>query len=241
MSRVALVTGASGGIGSATVRRLLADGVVVTGIDLAPSRVQEAGYHHLVGDVRELEVLRAAVTGVIRREGRLDVVVCAAAVMQGGRPVWETDVEQARQLWQDDVATVWQAARACIPVMLEGPDPGGCRFVALASVAGERGLFHLGGYVAAKHAVIGVVRAIAADLVGTGVTACAVSPGSTRTQMLAQTAAIYDVDDVEDFASHQLVRRLLDPQEVAAAVVFACSPQGAVLNGSVLSAAGGFG
>lgn len=146
MSRVALVTGASGGIGSATVRRLLADGVVVTGIDLAPSRVQEAGYHHLVGDVRELEVLRAAVTGVIRREGRLDVVVCAAAVMQGGRPVWETDVEQARQLWQDDVATVWQAARACIPVMLEGPDPGGCRFVALASVAGERGLFHLGGY-----------------------------------------------------------------------------------------------
>ncbi len=76
--------------------------------------------------------------------------------------------------------------------MLAGPDPGGCRFVAVASAAGERGLFQLAGYTASKHAVVGIVRGLAADLVGTGVTAVAVVPGSTDTPMLAATADLYD-------------------------------------------------
>jgi NAD(P)-dependent dehydrogenase (short-subunit alcohol dehydrogenase family) len=68
-----------------------------------------------------------------------------------------------------------------VPVMLRGPCPSQCRFVAVASAAGERGLFKLAGYVASKHAVIGIVRGLAADLVGTGLAVMAVSPGSTDT------------------------------------------------------------
>lgn len=125
-----------------------------------------------------------------------------------------------------DVVGVWNTASVCVPYMLSGPSPSGCRFVAVASAAGSRGLFHLSAYNAAQHAVLGLVRGLAADLVATGVTAAAVSPGSTRTQMLSATAEMYGLDDVEQFATSHLVRRLIDPAEVAAAVAFCCSMEG---------------
>jgi NAD(P)-dependent dehydrogenase (short-subunit alcohol dehydrogenase family) len=124
--------------------------------------------------------------------------------------------------------------------MLEGPAPAGCRFVAVASAAGTYGLFHLAAYNATKHAVVGIVKGLAADLVGTGVTACAVSPGSTDTDMLRATAALYDVS-TDDLVRHQLIRRVIDPTEIAAAIAFCASPEGGVVNGTILHADGGFG
>jgi NAD(P)-dependent dehydrogenase (short-subunit alcohol dehydrogenase family) len=124
--------------------------------------------------------------------------------------------------------------------MLNGPDPHGCRFVAVASAAGSHGLFRLAGYNVAKHAVIGMVRGLAADLVGTGVTAVAVSPGSTDTQMLQATADIYGLQTVDAFIASSPIRRILKPEELAETITFCCSRTGAVLNGSVVSASGGF-
>jgi NAD(P)-dependent dehydrogenase (short-subunit alcohol dehydrogenase family) len=123
--------------------------------------------------------------------------------------------------------------------MLDGPNPAECRFVAVASAAGERGLFKLAGYVASKHAVIGIVRGLAADLVGTGLTAVAVSPGSTDTPMLAATADLYDTTP-GGLAEHQGIRRLIAPEEIAATIALCCSPAGAALNASVIRADGGF-
>ena len=121
------------------------------------------------------------------------LVVAAAAVLAGGAPLWETPAEHLETLWQVDVLGIHHLAVATVPRMLAGPDPSRGRFVALASAAGERGLFHLAAYTAAKHAVVGLVRGLAADLVGTGVTAVAVSPGATDTAMLAATADLYGV------------------------------------------------
>jgi NAD(P)-dependent dehydrogenase (short-subunit alcohol dehydrogenase family) len=101
-------------------------------------------------------------------------------------------------------------------------------------------LWHLAGYNAAKHAVVGLVRGLATDLRGTGVTATAVSPGSTTTDMLTASAALYGLADVSEFAAHQLVERLLDPDEVAAAVSWLCGPQSSAVTGTVLHADGGF-
>lgn len=92
----------------------------------------------------------------------------------------------------------------------------------------------------AKHAVVGIVRALAADLVGTGVTAVAVSPGSTRTEMLDATAAVYGLADVESFATSHLLRRIIDPLEVAEVIAFLCSIYGAVANGADIPIGGGF-
>ena len=250
--RVALVTGAARGIGAATVDRLVADGCHVVALDscgggglATRADLDAVATRHgervlpVVADVRDRAALAAVVDRALEQWGRLDVAVAAAAVIRGGAPLWLTPDAELDELWDVDARGVWNTAAATVPAMLAGPDPSGCRFVAVASAAGSRGLFHLAAYTAAKHAVVGIVKGLAADLVGTGVTASAVSPGSTDTDMLATTAALYDVP-AADLAGHQLLQRLLDASEVAAAIAWCASPAGGVVNGTVLHADGGF-
>ncbi|WP_257952835.1 mycofactocin-coupled SDR family oxidoreductase [Nocardioides sp. B-3] len=183
--------------------------------------------------------MRAAADAAMERWGRLDAAVAGAAVMVGGSPQWETSDADLDTLWGIDVLGARNTAAVAVPLMVEGPDPAGCRFVAVASTAGSRGLFHLAGYTVVKHAVIGLVRGLAADLVGTGVTAVAVSPGATGTTMLEATARIYGLDDAAALAAHQLSRRVHEPDEVAATIAHCCSVAGGLLNGSVLEVGGG--
>lgn len=240
MTRVVLVTGAARGIGAATARALLARGDRVVAVDELDVAAGGSQLVSCVADVRDRAALAAAVDLALDTWGRLDAAVAAAAVVAGGRPLWETPEAELDLLWDVDVKGVWNTAAVTVPAMLAGPEPAGCRFVAVASAAGHHGLHHLAAYNAAKHAVIGLVKGLAADLVGTGATACAVSPGSTRTPMLEATAALYGLDDVEAFAENQLLRRILEPDEVAATIAFCCSPEAAALNGSVVHADGGF-
>ena len=192
-----------------------------------------------VADVRNLSALRAAVEVALDRWGRLDAAVAAAGVIAGGNPLWDTGEDVVQRLWDVNVLGVWNTAAATVPAMLENPEPGGARFVAVASAAGTFGLAHLAAYNASKHAVIGLVKGLAADLAGTGIAACAVSPGSTDTEMLAATARLYGETDIGVFAENQLVRRILTPDEVASAVVYCCS-RDSVINGSVVHSDGGF-
>jgi SDR family mycofactocin-dependent oxidoreductase len=259
-SRVALVTGAARGIGAATVADLCRRGYRVTALDVCsggdvppgigyplatPADLARVAATHpdqilaIRSDVRDREALDMAVNATIERFGRLDAVVAAAGVVIGGLPQWETPPEQLQTLFDINVMGVWNTAAATVPTMLTQPDPSGCRFVAVASAAGERGLHKLTGYSASKHAVVGIVRGLAADLVGTGITAVAVSPGSTRTPMLGATADLYDTSP-EELGAQQSLRRLLEPEEIAATIALCCSPEGAALNGSVLRADGGF-
>jgi SDR family mycofactocin-dependent oxidoreductase len=240
--RVALVTGAAGGIGSATVARLLRDDHAVVALDIRTGVEGLAGERvvPVVADVRDRLALDSAVAMALDRFGRLDVVVAAAAVIRGGAPLWETDAADLDELLGVDTRGVWHTAAAAVPAMLAGPDPSGCRFVAVASAAGHQGMFGLAAYNVAKHAVVGLVKGLAADLVGTGVTAVAVSPGATRTPMLDATADLYGLPNTDPLVERQLLQRVLEPDEVAAAIAFCCSREGAVLNGGVVHADGGF-
>lgn len=261
LPRVALVTGAARGIGAATVDLLAAQGYGVVAVDWCAGDAAPVGIPYAMpteddlvrradrhegrvvpcpADVRDRAALDGAVAIALDRWGRLDAAVAGAAVILGGRPLWETPRQDLDLLWDIDVVGVWNTAAAVIPAMLAGPDPSGCRFVAVASAAGSHGLHGLAAYGMAKHAVVGLVKGLAADLVGTGITAAAVSPGSTRSDMLAATADLYGLPGPEPFADQQLVRRLLEPEEIAASIAFCCSREGAVVNGSVLHADGGF-
>ena len=252
---VALVTGAARGIGTAVVRRLLARGFVVHALDscagtsagtsyplatradldavvaLDPDRVVP-----VVADIRDLAALTDAADRAVATYGSLDVVVANAAVMAGGAPLWQTTAEDLRLLWETDALGVWNTAHATVPHLLRSERSPA--FVAVASAAAEHGLWHLAAYCMAKHAVVGIARGLAADLRGTGVTACAVSPGSTDTRMLRATADLYEVT-VEELAQSQTTGRPLDPDEVAAVVELAATA-GPVVHGSVLHADGGF-
>jgi SDR family mycofactocin-dependent oxidoreductase len=258
MSRVAVVTGAARGIGAAVVRRLAEQGWQVVAVDLCadlPGVPYPLGTHDdllsvaapwpdtvrpIVADVRSPEALTSAIAVAERDFGGLDAAVAAAAVMAGGRPLWDTTDAEWDALFDTGVRGVLNLARAAMPLLLRRPEPRSGRFVALASAAAHNGLWHLAGYNAAKHAVVGLVRGLAADLRGLGVTATAVSPGSTDTPMLAATADLYGLSDVGEFANHQLVDRLLAPDEVAAAVCWLCSAESGAVTGSVLHADGGF-
>ncbi|HEY0538114.1 MAG TPA: mycofactocin-coupled SDR family oxidoreductase [Actinoallomurus sp.] len=256
--RVAMVTGAARGIGAAVVGRLADEGWRVIAVDVcadlpgvgyplgtreqlnALARRWPASVLDVVADVRDVGALQEA-AGIAEREfGGLDAAVAAAAVMAGGRPLWETTDGEWDALFEIGVRGVANLARACVPLLLRRPEPRSGRFVALASAAGHRGLWHLAGYNAAKHAVVGLIRGLATDLRGTGVTATAVSPGSTRTAMLDASAALYDLADVEEFAEHQLIERLLEPEEVAAAVTWLCGEGSSAITGTVIHADGGF-
>jgi SDR family mycofactocin-dependent oxidoreductase len=252
VSRVALVTGAARGIGAATVSRLVADGYRVMALDSCEGpplatrdQLESLTELHgdrvltLVADVRDRMVLQGAALETVRTWGRLDVAVAAAGVIRGGRSLWETPDEDLDELLGVVTKGVWNTAAVTIPVMLAGPHPPGCRFVAVASAAGSHGLFRLAAYTTAKHAVVGLVKGLAADLVGTGITASAVSPGATDTHMLSTTASLYDVP-TDELINRQLIRRVIDPAEIAAAIAFCASPTGGVVNGTVLHADGGF-
>ncbi|MGH3951559.1 MAG: mycofactocin-coupled SDR family oxidoreductase [Pseudonocardiaceae bacterium] len=255
--RVAVVTGAARGIGAATVRRLAASGWRIVAVDRCsddprvdyPLATREqlaalAAAHpdaviDVVADVQDLAGLRKAVALAEDRFGGLDAAVAAAAVMAGGMPLWETDDSDWDALFSVGVHGVANLVRAAIPALLRRPEPRSGRFVALASAAAHRGMWHLSGYNAAKHAVVGLVKGLAHDLRGTGVCATAVSPGSTRTDKLTASAKLYELGDVDEFARHHLLERLLEPDEVAATVCWLCSPESSALTGTVVHADGG--
>lgn len=255
--RVAVVTGAARGIGAATVRRLAREGWAVVAVDRCaddpdvPYPLAEPRQLDLLAegfplirtvraDVRDAAALRHAVELAETEFGGLDAAVGAAAVMLGGAALWEQTDTQWRTLLDVDVLGVANLAAAAVPALLRRPAPRSGRFVALASAAAHRGLWGLGAYCAAKHAVVGLVRGLACDLRDTGVNAVAVSPGSTRTDMLRATADVYGLSDTDRLADQQLTGRPLEPEEVASVVAWACSADSFAVTGSVLHADGGF-
>jgi SDR family mycofactocin-dependent oxidoreductase len=254
MARVALVTGAARGIGAATVTALVADGWRVVAVDrgaddpnvpyplgtraeldaLASDVVVTA-----VADTRDAAALANAVAAAEARWGGLDAAIAVAGVIAGGVPAWELPLEQERAVLDIDLGGVLTLARVAVPALLRRPSPRRGRFVAVASAAATRGLPMLAAYCAAKAGVTGFVRALAVELRGTGITANAVSPGSTSTAILDESARLYALPDVQAFAAQQPLERLLRPDEVAAAIAFLVGDGGSGITGAAVPVDGG--
>jgi SDR family mycofactocin-dependent oxidoreductase len=251
---VALVTGAARGIGAATARRLAAEGWAVVAVDRAGDDPRlpypmgtRAELDSLAGDgigvvqadVTDAAALEAVVADVRERHGGLDAAVAAAGVIAGGVPLWEMPAEQLDAVLAVNLHGVVATARAAIPAMLADPEPRSGRFIAVSSTAASRGLPLLSAYCASKAGVSGLVRGLAADLRGTGVTANAVSPGSTRTPILDESARLYGLPSAEEFAAQQPVERLLDADEVAAMIAWLAGPAGGAVTGADIPVDGG--
>jgi NAD(P)-dependent dehydrogenase (short-subunit alcohol dehydrogenase family) len=106
--------------------------------------------------------------------------------------------------------------------------------VAVSSAAGVRGLPQLAAYSASKHGVIGLVTSMAAELGPLGITANVVCPGSTVTDMLKASAAVYGLASEDEFIQHHLLPRLLQPEEIATAIAFLCGPGASGMTGGVI-------
>src|SRR5215471_14743160 len=261
--RVALVTGAGRGIGAATVRALAAGGWRVLAVDLAADDpavpyglasqgelavvVADAGavakdpgqVAGFVADVRDAGALASAVADAETRWGGLDAAIACAGVIAGGLRQWDVPLDQEQAVLDIDLGGVLNLARAAVPALLRRPAPRSGRFLAVASAAATRGLPMLAAYCAAKAGVTGLIRALAAELADSGVTANAVSPGSTATPILDESARLYRLPGAEAFAGQQPMGRLLDPAEVAAVLAFLASPASSGMTGAIVPVDGG--
>jgi SDR family mycofactocin-dependent oxidoreductase len=258
-SRVAVVTGAGRGVGAATVLALANSGWSVLATDIAAddpalpypmatpadlsrlsAEVRAPGQvHTFPADVRDPAAVEAAVAEAESRWGGLDAAIAAAGVIAGGVPLWQMPAGQQQAVLDVNLGGVLTLARAAIPALLRRPAPRSGRFLAVASAAATRGLPMLAAYCAAKAGVAGLIRALAAELADSGVTANAVSPGSTATPILAESARLYGLPTAEAFARQQPMGRLLDAAEVAAVLAFLAGPGSSGMTGAIVPVDGG--
>jgi SDR family mycofactocin-dependent oxidoreductase len=254
---VAVVTGAARGVGAATVHALAADGWSVLALDIAaddpalPYSLASAaeldavaasagpGVKPFVADVRDEAALTAAVADAVDEWGGLDAAIACAGVIAGGVAAWKLPAPEQRAVLDVNLGGVIALAHAAIPELLRRPEPRSGRFLAVASAAATRGLPLLAAYCAAKAGVTGFVRALAAELADSGVTANAVSPGSTDTALLTESARLYGLSSPQEFAAHQPLRRILEPAEVAAVLAFLAGPGSSAMTGAVVPVDGG--
>jgi SDR family mycofactocin-dependent oxidoreductase len=254
VSRVAIITGAARGIGAATARQLAAEGWFVLAVDTAAddpalpypmARAEELTATAtdrivpFVADVRDPDALLAAVALARETWGGLDAAIAAAGVIAGGEPQWQVPLAQERAVLDINLQGVLNLARAAVPELLRRGEPRSGRFLAVASTAASRGLPMLAAYCAAKAGVTGLIRALAVELGPSGVTANAVSPGSTATAILDESARLYALPAAQSFASQQPMQRLLDPDEVAAVLVFLAGAGSSAITGAVVPVDGG--
>ena len=246
--RHALVTGGGRGIGAAIARMLVDEGARVTilGRDAArldvvardaPDRIFGAG-----ADIADEAQVAAAFAAARARFGPLAILVNNAG-QAASAPFLKTDAA----LWQAMIAVnltgSFLCSRAALPDMLAA---GWGRIVNIASTAGLKGYAYVAAYCAAKHGVVGLTRALAAEVARSGVTVNAVCPGYTESDLLAQSVAnvVAKTGRSPEAARAALAAgnpqgRILEPREIADTVRWLCGADATSIHGQSIAVCGG--
>jgi 3-hydroxybutyrate dehydrogenase len=230
--KVTVVTGAASGIGRAVAERLAAEGMHVVGVD-----IRSDGPVTVEADLTTREGNKRAVDAALEAHGRIDVVVPNAGV-QHVSPVADFPEDRWDQLTSLLLTSPFLLAKYAWPSLVES----GGRYVAIASVHGVVASPFKSAYISAKHGLLGLVKVLALEGAPDGVTATAVCPGYVRTPLvenqIADQAKAHGMEEdrvLEDviLAPHA-VKRLVEPAEVADAVVWLLGPAGRTMTGTPL-------
>ncbi len=243
----AFVTGGGTGIGAAAARALAGQGATVTiaGIDIPSLQTMANGNDRIewramdVTDEAEVSAVMAAAESAL---GPIDILIANAGIGEAAL-IREITLEHWRRVHAVNVEGVMLTMRHVLGPMT---DRGWGRIVTIASAAGLKGYERLGAYAASKHAVVGLTRCASEEIKGTGVTANAVCPLYTNTAMVQGAAARiakHDGLSHEDAETHlgafNPLGRLIDPEEIANAVLWLCMPGSDAVNGQEIAVGGG--
>ena len=237
--RIAIVTGASRGIGKAIAGRLAARGAHVVAAArgenarLVADEIMATGGHaeHLALDVTDSGAAAAAVAGILQRHGRIDLLVNNAGIARD-----QLMLRMKRDDWDAVIGTNLTAAfvltQAVLKPMLK---QRAGRIVSISSVVGQGGNAGQANYAASKAGIIGFSKAVALEVASRGITVNVVAPGLVETDM---TRAITESAH-EEWASKIPLKRLGSPEDIAAAVCFLASDEASYITGQVLAVNGG--
>jgi NAD(P)-dependent dehydrogenase (short-subunit alcohol dehydrogenase family) len=178
--RIALVTGANGGLGVSVTKALLEAGFQTVG--LAP-KIQQSDFNHphftaLAATINSLETAKKAIETVIARFGRIDVVAHLVGGFAGGKTVADTDDATFARMFDMNVNSAFHMLRAVIPHMRSA---GGGRIIAIGSRAAESPGATVGAYSASKAAIVSLIRTVAIENKDAGITANVILPGTIDT------------------------------------------------------------
>lgn len=221
MTRTAIVTGGSSGLGSASARRLAEDGVAVITWDIA------AGADMLV-DISDPIAVASAAAEV----GRVDILINSAGIVGPTKPLWEISDSEWARTFAVNVTGTFNLCRAFVPGMRER---GWGRVVNFASMAGKDGNPNMAAYSATKAAVIGLTKSLGKELAPTGVLVNAIAPAVIDTPINANTAP-----DVLAYITELIpMKRIGRPEEVAELVAWLASDKVSFSTGAVYDISGG--
>lgn len=227
--QVAIVTGGSGGIGTAIIDALSGAGAHAVSLDVSPPRKKETAW--IKCDVRDDASVAAAVAEVTREHQRIDLVIHGAGVSRES-VVWKLAVEDWDFIQSVNLRGAFLLLRHSIPVMRRGH---GGRIVLIGSINGSRGKFGTSAYSASKAGLLGLAKSVARETGRFGILVNVVEPGWVRTPL---TEAI--PKEIRDAAvAESPIGELLEPSDVAEAVLFLCGPGARRVTGQILRVDGG--
>ncbi|MBK6629698.1 MAG: SDR family oxidoreductase [Betaproteobacteria bacterium] len=246
----AVVTGGGRGIGAAIARSLAEQGAQITLMGRTPASLEREAavlralteVHCQAVDIADPAAVDSAFAAAAGKLGPIAILVNNAG-QAASAPFTRTDLALWQQMLAVNLTGTYLGIRAALPGMLE---LGWGRIVSIASTASLRGYAYVSAYCAAKHAVLGLTRSLALELARKPVTINAVCPGYTETDIVRETLTNIQAKTGRSLAEaeaelvkHNPQGRLVQPEEVANAVLWLCQPGSEAVTGQAISVSGG--